>query len=263
MDYALTSGIKCTIPDLGKNLFLTASRSTILRTVHSFKYSYMNVKRKFYLSSKARKCRMDLSKDFIVKSLNWHNVIFTDEKFFTLNGCDSYMCWVRDGCSPKSVKRVLKAPGIMIWGMLFPNGLLSYHVMKGRQNASKYVDILEKYALPLIKCNFKDHMILQQDNCPIHAARYTQQFLQNQDVETLKWPPYSPDINIIENVWYILSGYVYDKGPIKNLSILSERIKNAVRRYNEENQDTTAHLYSSITSRLLSIIIKKGDRIKY
>ena len=43
--------------------------------------------------------------------------------------------------------------------------------------------------------------ILQHDNAPIHTALRTQTFLRQNAVNTLDWPPYSSDINPIENVW--------------------------------------------------------------
>lgn len=41
----------------------------------------------------------------------------------------------------------------------------------------------------------------QHDNAPIHTAIRTQTFLRQNAVGTLDWPPYSPDMNPIENVW--------------------------------------------------------------
>ena len=45
----------------------------------------------------------------------------------------------------------------------------------------------------------------QHDNAPIHTARAVKQWLS-------EWPPYSTDLNIIENVWGLLSRKVYEGG---------------------------------------------------
>ena len=91
----------------------------------------------------------------------------------------------------------------------------------------------------------------------------TRSFLINQNISVMDWPAYSQDINIIENIWPMISNYVYEEGKIDNLSMLKIRLKLAFQKFNEENGDTVSRLYSSIPSRLLSIIIKRGDRIKY
>ena len=130
----------------------------------------------------------------------------------------------------------------MVWGMLLPNGLLSYRLMIGKQNAQKYISILQSSVIPIMKINFKEAFIFQQDNCPIHVAAKTKTFLQNQDIDVMEWPAYSPDINIIENVWAILSNYVYADGKIENLSVLKSRISLAFKRFNEENIETVNKL---------------------
>lgn len=39
----------------------------------------------------------------------------------------------------------------------------------------------------------------KQDNAPIHTAAGLKLFLERQNVSLLDWPPYSPDLSIIEN----------------------------------------------------------------
>ena len=147
--------------------------------------------------------------------------------------------------------------------MVFPNGLLSYEIMKGRQCSSKYIEIFKSKAIPLIKLNYKQQMTFQQDNAPIHVSKLTTDFLLNESINVLPWPPYSPDINVIENIWYILSQYVYDGIEIKSIHQLKCRIAIAVRRFNEENKGTVENLYKSMNSRLVNIICKRGERINY
>ena len=44
----------------------------------------------------------------------------------------------------------------------------------------------------------------QQDNAPCHTSRIVREYLAENDVLTLDWPPQNPDINIIENIWHII-----------------------------------------------------------
>ena len=55
---------------------------------------------------------------------------FSDEKLFTLNGCDSYYCWLYEKHHPQRLRKVLRAPGVMVWAMIQPNRLLSYEILK-------------------------------------------------------------------------------------------------------------------------------------
>lgn len=46
-----------------------------------------------------------------------------------------------------------------------------------------------------------DNFILLQDNAPCHRARVTKEYLEERRVNTIPWPPNSPDLNIRENCW--------------------------------------------------------------
>ena len=225
--------------------------------------SYVNVRRKFDLTHKAKMKRLEISKQFLIGGIKWNNVVFTDEKLFTLNGCDSYHCWMRDGRSPRRVKNILKASGLMIWAMILPNGLVSFEVMKGKVNSEKYINIIKSKAIPIININYQRQMTWQHDNCPTHVSRLTKNYLESTGLIVLNWPPYSPDLNIIENVWYLLSRYVYDGPQIKNLKMLEQKITMAVTNFNEKNCNIVDNLYKSMPSRLVSIICKRGERINY
>ena len=44
-------------------------------------------------------------------------------------------------------------------------------------------------------------MTFQHDNARPHVARVCQDFLANNNIVPLDWPPYSPDLSPIEHLW--------------------------------------------------------------
>ena len=54
----------------------------------------------------------------------------------------------------------------MVWAMILPSGLLSYQIMEGKQDTKKYINIIDKFALLIIKLEVKPGFIFQQDNAP-------------------------------------------------------------------------------------------------
>lgn len=53
----------------------------------------------------------------------------------------------------------------------------------------------------------------QQDKAPVHTAHVIRDWPNDQGFEVMAWPPYSPDLNPIENLWALLKAKIYEIHP--------------------------------------------------
>lgn len=61
--------------------------------------------------------------------------------------------------------------------------------------------------------SFNATFIYQQDNAKIHTARVSMQFLQENSITIMEWPPNSPDMNPIEHLWHCLRTQLHKQFP--------------------------------------------------
>lgn len=55
--------------------------------------------------------------------------------------------------------------------------------------------------------------IFMHDNAPVHTAGAVQATLEELGVEVMTWPPFSPDLNPIENLWALMKQKIYELYP--------------------------------------------------
>ncbi len=80
---------------------------------------------------------------------------------------------------------------------------------KGGVTARVYKAVLEKELPPLMQ----ENSIFMHDNASIHTEKNVKKWLREKNYEVMVWPPYSPDLNPIENLWFLLKDEIYKSHP--------------------------------------------------
>ena len=156
-------------------------------------------------------------------------------------------------------KRQCGGGSLMMWGVLMPNGLIALKKQDGRQSSEKYINLLDTFAVPLLKLNMKSNFYLIQDNCSIHVSRIAKDYFDKQSFKALDWPAKSPDLNLMENIWKLISDLVYSEEQPKNISELEHKIHAAVLQINSERLAINKGLYTSYRKRLTKVLLSKGN----
>ena len=109
-----------------------------------------------------------------------------------------------------------------------------------------------------------------QDNASIHTAKKVKAWFEARAINILEdWPPYSPDLNPIEHVWWHLKKMVVKMFPL----VAADKSESEESRARLESslqaawdclpEDLFPKLWKSMEKRIEAVIAAKGWHTKY
>lgn len=154
-----------------------------------------------------------------------NTIVFTDEKTFSTDIARQKHVYRPDNTryEPDFVDTIQLSGRITagFWGCITIDGPGELIPVNPHFNAQQYTNIINQNIIPMMN-NFEVQHIYMQDNSPIHSAGAVMELLSNQAFEILLWPPLSPDLNPIENVWSYLT---YDWPPFDHRNVQALRMR--------------------------------------
>ncbi|MBW0485894.1 hypothetical protein O181_025609 [Austropuccinia psidii MF-1] len=69
-----------------------------------------------------------------------------------------------------------------------------------------------------------EELTLMEDGAPIHTSLASQPWHQDHQIQKFSWPPNSPDLNPIENLWYKMKFVITNLFNPKTMDELSKAI---------------------------------------
>lgn len=240
------------------------------RTLHLMDYGSCRPIRKPLISEENRRKRLEWCLEHKAWTLDdWKMVAWSDESRYTLFSTDGRRrVWrlPHEALDPSCMVPTVQASGgsCMVWAMFSWHALGPLVILRGSQNASDYLNVLEEQVRPFMQqYPPSGHGYYQDDNAPIHRARVvTEWFASNQTtLRHLSWPAQSPDLNPIEHIWDVL------ERRIRRLSVQPSSLGHLETLLLEEWNRITPHIFQylveSIPRRINAVLSAKGGPTKY
>jgi len=254
-----------TIQDIS-NEFDNLSYSTVRRVLlENGIGSYISAK-KTLLTNSRKLTRLRYCQS-MVNFNSWFSTVFCDESMF----CTAYL----------GSKRVLRLRGtrfdeeflnlidfsgrisVSVFGLITSRGFGPLIRIQGRLNSSQYCEILED-CLPFLQEKFPDdNYYWLQDNCPVHTSNESMRFIRlNFHGGYIHHPPYSPDLNPIENIWALVKRDLKFLPKANSEDELFGQIEH-IWNLLSVDQCLLFNLYDSMSRRVETCIANQGAYTKY
>jgi transposase len=178
------------------------TKSTISRTLRSIGWS-----KKARQVAKERNADL---RDFYLHNLSEfrsYHLVYVDE-----SGCDKRIGFRRTGWSPLGVTPVQiaqfrRGQRFQILPAYSQDGVLLARVFQGPTNSDVFEDFIEQL-LPHCGRWPQPHSVLVMDNASFHYTERIKQLCTNAGVKLVYLPPYSPDLNPIEEFFAELKKFI-------------------------------------------------------
>jgi DDE superfamily endonuclease len=132
-------------------------------------------------------------------------------------------------------------------------------VIEGTMTSFRYVDTLKTHFIQKKRESIIKRMILQQDNASSHTAKHTRAFFSQIGLTVLPWPPNSPDLNPIENIWSVLKQNV-EKHAVKTKDVL---IRTVEAEWSSLDMNLIRKKIGSMKNRIEQVLSRNGLKCDY
>lgn len=244
--------------------------NTVRRSLRESGIKSKSKPKKPLLRAENRKKRLKWAKEHRHWTVeDWKRVVWSDEtKVERLGSGENHYTWIRDGVNlqPHNVKQTVKNGGgyIMVWSCVTSNGVGYIHNVVGNMDSQQYCNILEGAFIKTLryyKMKQKD-IIFMHDNDPKHVSQYTKAYLIKKPYVVMEWPPQSPDLNPIENLWRVLKLKLFHEYEVPPNGIL-ELWERTYKSWYSISKDEVLKYYESMPKRCEDIIKANGYWIDY
>ena len=262
-----------------------ASTSTIRRRLHEDLIRKWHAVKRTLLTKERAKKRLEWALKYQHYTReDWAKVAWSDESIIQKDSVRQQV-WVfrhqtkKEKYASKNVRGKSRDGDIyqLVWGCFIGNKLGPLVSIDGSITGDKYTTLLRQHFLPYLDaliCDGLTGITFQQDNARSHICKKAKAFFEIATIEhgfTVMddWPPYSPDMNLIENLWAYLKLELYRRYPdTVTLNGSPDYIRQKISERVHEvwwsiGKEVLNHLIDSMPHRVKALVKARGWYTSY
>ena len=195
---------------------------------------------------------------------DWGKIVFSDEATIFPQRTITRVIWSQKGSARStSYEESFQQKSINVWGFVKYDGTVEIFRFEETMKQDKYLNMLKEHLddaiRPTRRCDPK--LIFMQDNASYHKANSVIKWLRENRKNFITWPPQSPDLSPMENIWASLKNELWNQREritsSNDVWVLSREIVHNFTLVYIHN------LYHSMPERNQKVIENQGDRISH
>jgi transposase len=250
--------------DIRRELQLACSTRTVRRSLDEVNLFGRVAREADDFDERIITLRLSFARGFLhFTDAEWDTAIFSDEVHFCLG--HHGQVWVQrppgTAYEPQYCKPYEEPLAkVTLWGCFCSKGIGTGRIFLGELNSQLYRDILEHNLQPTYRRFYPSGVWrFLQDNASPHYTAEVNTWMHNHGVHVIEFPPRSPDLNPIENLWHVLKYRVEHRNP----RTAEDLERSLGQEYEAISEQECATLARSMHSRLLQCIEFQGHKTKY
>jgi len=269
---------KATWAQLKRDTGLDFDRRTLKAALEANGITHWLAKKRPKLTPEIAGIRLKWAKEHLDWTpVQWERVIWSDESSVRRGAGQGKQWsfgiiiekWDRDKLQEGSTGKGLS---LMVWGAFWATNKSDLYLLqrdfaakKQGYSAASYIDVLESNLLGL----YDPSLLFMQDNAPIYSAKKTKEWFAEMGIRVIDWPPYSLNMNPIENLWALLKKEAFKVCPElnslkgKGIEAQHELFKILQRAWDQLEPTVLAALVGSMKRRCEAVIAAEGWHTKY
>lgn len=194
----------------------------------------------------------------------WMRVVFADETYICVGGTGQ--TWVQrppgTEWKPEHMHQTHTqfAAKIGLFGCFSYKGPGEFLIYAWDMNDVYYYGVLEDLVQPYLRGMWPvSHAYYLHDNASYHTSKFSQSWFEGKDIEPIKLPPHSPDLNPTENLWNNLKRRIDGFHPT-NVHEVIELIR---QEWPKTDPSYCHHLVESMPERMQAVLQAEGHMTRY
>ena len=204
------------------------------------------------------------------KNEPWKQVLFSDESAVILSRTDPQAVWVEEGQDPEELTKFAFPKSVWVWAGISWEGATPLIFLTwekgGGFKALNYQDQVLKKMHSFLKKPDGGQLMLMEDGSRCHTAKINKPYREAHGIKSFpsvpeSWPPNSPDLNPIENLWGEMKHHLHTLKPYPQ-DVIS-MTKSLKFFWKTVTQEKCQRFIGNYKDRLEAVIEAKGHTTKY